>query len=650
MRTHCLTLLTLMVSLWIEPRPLCAAVPPPEKLLPASTLLVVTVPSFQELRNASAYDPTWLFLQDEAMKPIVDKLVTKWKSDVVARIEKQFSIKLGDYADLAQGQLTLAFLSPSESAMAAKLQPFIIILDAGDKSDTLKKTLEDIRKRWSDSGKNLKTEKIRGVDFTSLSFTSGEMDKALESVFPNRKNKDDEDDKDQDKDKDSDKDKEKDKDKEDGNKKSGALNWWIGQSDSLLVVGNSSSDIEQVLALQATGSGSSLSESPNFNGPKQGLFRDAKMYAWANLQEVLALVKKNLPAEGARRRGGDSTPSPIQVIDGFGLSNLKSIAYSAHSSKDGASHDVQVAIPDSDRSGLVKMFSFDEKPSGPPPFIPEDVLSLSRTRIDWAKSFETLEATVTKVFPASSSLIKMFMDTTGKDKDPDFDLRKNLFGNLGDDYISYSKAPREKTLEALGQPPSLHLLGARDADKLLAALKTLSAFLPPNAGKKDREFLGHSIFSISMPGAKESLSFTSSGGYVAFSSNDALLEEYLRSADQKQKPLSELPSLTEDTQKVRGLSTGMFGYMNTLETARLEFEALKSEGGAVANALAGSPLAGKLGLDEDSKVLKSWLDFSLLPPFEKVSRYFHRTVYTGAWTPTGFELKIFAPMPPQLKH
>jgi len=41
----------------------------------------------------------------------------------------------------------------------------------------------------------------------------------------------------------------------------------------------------------------------------------------------------------------------------------------------------------------------------------------------------------------AAGVLKLLIDNAGKDKDPDFDLRKNLFANLGDDLITYQKIP-----------------------------------------------------------------------------------------------------------------------------------------------------------------------------------------------------------------
>jgi hypothetical protein len=46
--------------------------------------------------------------------------------------------------------------------------------------------------------------------------------------------------------------------------------------------------------------------------------------------------------------------------------------------------------------------------------------------------------------------------------------------------------------------------------------------------------------------------------------------------------------------------------------------------------------------------IRDWLDFSLLPDYDQVSKYFYITVYAGNTTADGLSLKIFAPRPPGL--
>jgi hypothetical protein len=82
---------------------------------------------------------------------------------------------------------------------------------------------------------------------------------------------------------------------------------------------------------------------------------------------------------------------------------------------------------------------------------------------------------------------------------------------------------------------------------------------------------------------------------------------------------------------------------------RAQFEMLKKNSASATNAGALSLLPGVLGMSGPEKNFKDWMDFSLLPAFDKVSKYFHFTVYAGSATTDGLMFKVFAPAPPGLK-
>src|SRR5262249_61437782 len=108
-----------------------------------------------------------------------------------------------------------------------------------------------------------------------------------------------------------------------------------------------------------------------------------------------------------------------------------------------------------------------------------------------------------------------------------------------------------------------------------------------------REFLGRKIYSLLAPnlplptanptGKRSTLSYVASGRYVAMSTDAAMLEEFLRSGDGPQKSLRDTPGLVDATARVGGASTGVFGYENRLETARVWFETLKNNPEAATN-------------------------------------------------------------------
>jgi hypothetical protein len=97
------------------------------------------------------------------------------------------------------------------------------------------------------------------------------------------------------------------------------------------------------------------------------------------------------------------------------------------------------------------------------------------------------------------------------------------------------------------------------------------------------------------------------------------------------------------------MGTGFFTFENQRETTRAELEILKKESGTLANLFSASPIAGRFGMADNASKFKEWVDFSLLPPFDQISKYFYQAVAGGAVTSDGFNFKIFNATSPELK-
>jgi hypothetical protein len=124
-----------------------------------------------------------------------------------------------------------------------------------------------------------------------------------------------------------------------------------------------------------------------------------------------------------------------------------------------------------------------------------------------------------------------------------------------------------------------------------------------------------------------------------------MIETYLRSADSKARPLRETAGFADAAQHIGGAGNGLFAYQNQRETMRAAFTTLKNSStdslsSSSANAFGALPFASP------GKIFGGWLDFSLLPEYDKVSKYF--SVTSGNVTADGFSFKFFAPRPPQL--
>ena len=616
-----------------------AAVPSPEKLLPDDTLGVMTVPDCAKARAAYGANASSQLWRDPALKPFKEKLLNKIADEFIKPLERELGVQLQDYADLAQGQLTLAVLQNGWQGKQDPLPAWLLLVDTRDKSGQLKTNLATLRKKWLDSGKKLKPEKIRDIEFSTLTISGDEVAHTLEKSLAEAKPNDADDP----------------KDKAEGKKSGSSTTITIGQSESLLIVGNNSKAIEKILARQSGGAVPALGEQAAFDTDYQARLRNALIYGWVHFKPIAAVLSR-LASESAGDRSPEA-PDLSKAITSTGINGLKSVSFSLNETPEGSFGEIHLAAPADTRVGIFKMLVADAKDAHPPPFIPADAVKFQRFRLDLQKSWATLESMVTEISPQMGGGLKLILETAGKDKDPNFDLRKELIGNLGDDIISYQKIPRTNTLAGLSSAPSIYLFGSPNAEKLAAALKTITSLLPPQwTNLKERELLGKKIYSLTLPtGAnadgstsQRSYHYSASGGYLAVSTDEAILESYLRSSDNTGKTLRDSVGLADAAQKIGGMSTGMFGYENASETMRVTLGALKEDSGSIEKLLALTPFAPRIG-GKDGKGLKDWVDFSLLPPFEQIAKYFYFTVYSGNATPDGIDYKVFSPTPPQLK-
>ena len=435
--------------------------------------------------------------------------------------------------------------------------------------------------------------------------------------------------------------------------------------DSLLIVGNSAKGVEKVVIRLTGGAVPTLGELAAYQASHQALFREAPFYGWVNVKAIVdTLARKSSDTKPPEDPDPFEPLKPEKFISATGLASCKTLAFNLQDSSEGALCQFFLSVPEACRQGIFQVLAAGAKEASPPPFVPADAAYSFRWRLDGPKAWAALEKMLNDLSPQSLSAVKLILDTANaraKQTDPGFDLKKTLLANLGDDIISYERAPRGNTPAELQSPPSIFLLGSPNPEQLAVALKRLFVIFPQGDAPAEREFLGRKIFSVpvpplpflmpgpSRPVAPRTLSCAASSGYVAMSTDTALLEEYLRSSESQAKALREKPGLLEAAQKVGGMGTGHFVYENQADTMRAAFESAKNDPGASTNGIGPSIFPGLPGITGPEGNLNEWIDFSLLPPFDKVAQYFHFTVYAGSANADGLTLNLFVPMPPALR-
>jgi hypothetical protein len=628
------------------------AIPPPEKLLPDDTLLVITAPDFAQLRQTWNKLPQGQLWADPAMKPFRDNFVTKWNEELVKPLEQELGIKCADYTSLLKGQLTFALTQNGWQGGTEPVPGVLLLLDTKDQSTQLKKNLTSLRKKWVDSGKALRTRKIREFEFTVVPVSSNDVPNTLRKFFPKSSEV-----------------------RELGDEKAthppdSTSELFVGQVESLLVLSSSEQSVEKVVARATGGSVPPLADVSAYQANQATLFRNAPLYGWANLKTVIDVLLRNLNV----KKENSEAPNPFDINPGkilgaIGLNGLKTFAFSFQASNDGSMLQLSVGVPESSRQGLFKILAGEPREARPPAFVPADAVKFQRWRIDGQKTWETLQKIINDISPQWMNGINFLIDTANtaaREKDPGFDLKKNLIANLGDDLITYQKAPHGNSPSALRSPPSLLLVGSPNAETFAAAFKSVLVYTSPQPGSppEEREFLGRKVYSATLrammgplgagagPAVPQTLTYAAGGGYVAFSSDPALVEEYLRTSEGQHSALRDKAGLTEAAQKVIGPGSSLFGYENQVETTRAFVETLRkntSPTSSPAGAMASSLMPGGLNVTATVQGFKGLMDFSLLPSFDSIAKYFDFSVYGGSANTDGLTLKLFFPFPPGIK-
>ncbi|HVV00544.1 MAG TPA: hypothetical protein VHH88_04225 [Verrucomicrobiae bacterium] len=619
-----------------------APAPAPEQLLPDDTLFVATVPDVTKAKTELLRSAPARFWQDPAMKAFRDDFYAKWQEQILKPLDQAMGLHPEDFLPLFRGQITFAVFRDGWNSESKSGPAWLLVADAGDKKDKLKETVDRVRGKWSELGRKIRTLRIRGIDFSILTLATNDLPDGVKQFFPQSA--------------------EVQELGADGHVKSvkpSGNEIFVGQADSLLLVGSSARSIEKVLNRLDGGGVPALAEVAAFHACQLSLFRDAPAYAWVNAKTLLDVLGGTQAAKASDSADPLPAPQPNKILTALGFSGVKSLALTLQGSDEGAVARFFIGVPDSGRQGLFKVFSGPERDCLPPPFVPADVIEFHRWRIDGRQSWAALEKMLDDISPQALGGLNFVIDTANaraKESDPGFDLKKTLLGNIGDDFIEYVRPSRASAAGDAQAGRTLLLVGSPNPQQLTAALKALFVIFPGSDSATEREFLGHKVYSLPSPSLPlplgmpspapgKILSYAASGGYVAFSTDASLLEEFLRGPDTQSKALRDVPGLTDAMKRAGGAGTYMSSYKNQAFKLRAEFDAARNDPASLTNgSLPGAnPLTDSLPITGPEKDIKGLMNFSLLPPFDKVSKYFSFTVSSVGADVDGITWKLFAP-------
>ena len=574
------------------------AAPSLEALLPAETVLVVAAPNYASAKKHFKDSASGQFWDSAEFKPFRKKLADGFEANVLAGIEEELAIDFEAFEEMASGPVALAVVPGQDAGEEPAL---LMLLDAGRKSVTLRRTLSRLERDWRKNDREVSETEIGGVDFTTVSDPEGDR-----QVH-------------------------------------------IGRVGAQLVVGTKSAQIEGVLArLNGKGAGA-LAGNPAFAADHGAVLRGADFYVWANPGAVLPQLLDNLPD------GAEVGIDFGEVVGALGIDGLGTLAMAYSERPDGAHSELFIGLPKAKRKGLFGLLETKRADTSPPPFVPANVGAFSRWRLDMDAAWKNLEKLLLELSPDVANMVEFTVGLLGKDKDSNFDFRKSFLNNFGDDLIVYQMPPKGTALNDIGAGPMVVLVKSPNPDELIQGVGAVPGILPPplnEAAMLPRRLGDHTVYSFELAEfpdpstgelVKMELLLAARNGYMAAATDADLLQAFL---DGKTNGgLAKRDGLAAATVLVGGMDSGFFGYQNDRDMVLSTMDTLRD------NADQFDMIFSMIPTDGFGEVsLSEWLDFSLLPTGSKIAKYFDFTVYGAETDDRGISLKTFSPRQATLKR
>jgi hypothetical protein len=574
------------------------AAPSLEALLPAETVLVVAAPNYASAKKHFKDSASGQFWDSAEFKPFRKKLADGFEANVLAGIEEELAIDFEAFEEMASGPVALAVVPGQDAGEEPAL---LLLLDAGRKSATLRRTLSRLERDWRKDDREVSETEIGGVDFTTVRDPEGDR-----QVH-------------------------------------------IGRVGAQLVVGTKSAQIEGVLArLNGKGAGA-LAGSPAFAADHGAVLKGADFYVWANPSAVLPQLLDNLPD------GAEVGIDFGEVVGALGIDGLGTLAMAYSERPDGAHSELFIGLPKAKRKGLFGLLETKRADTSPPPFVPANVGAFSRWRLDMDAAWKNLEKLLLELSPDVANMVEFTVGLLGKDKDSNFDFRKSFLNNFGDDLIVYQMPPKGTALNDIGAGPMVVLVKSPNPDELIKGVGAVPGILPPplnEAAMLPRRLGDHTVYSFELAEfpdpstgelVKMELLLAARNGYMAAATDADLLQAFL---DGKTNGgLAKRDGLAAATVLVGGMDSGFFGYQNDRDMVLSTMDTLRD------NADQFDMIFSMIPTDGFGEVsLSEWLDFSLLPTGSKIAKYFDFTVYGAETDDRGISLKTFSPRQATLKR
>jgi len=447
----CVVLLSPDISIGAETLPETA------RLLPPETILLADIDDFSRFRTGFEETKLYKFYKDPAMAPFVDDFKSKWR-EKIRKLDNEFIRVVAEADALPQGRVAVAIvLNPSLAGMVgaggagppmaetkgADEPPFLFITQWGQTIAKIKEAVDKMAGKAVENGAYRKVEDYRGVSITTI---TGQSSADISYCFID---------------------------------------------DTLIESVNP--DVLKFVIAHIKGTGSpTLADDTDYTATikSTGPSASGRIDFYVNIKQII----KTIIAE-------DDTGEAKTIVANLGLDNVTSFRCSidsgGQSSAGGGSSFAKAFLKiEGRKKGICKMLDIESAPFRAPQFISALVCSVSFVNLNIQNAYNELANILTGFSPQYASMMYMPLVPASPQGEPSLQLKADIIDHLGSQVITAQSKP---LFNAGVRPPaeSLIAVAVNDSGALEKSLSFLhSSVIAPNNPDAKRELLGHTIYLV----------------------------------------------------------------------------------------------------------------------------------------------------------
>jgi hypothetical protein len=600
--------------------------PKTAKLLPPETILLADINDFNQLWAQFEKTNIYQLYENPAMAPFINNFKNKWRGKK-QESEKEIIRMIGDAGILPHGRVAVALVFDKQKPDMNE-PPVLAITQWGDKIGKIKELVDQIVHKAIEEAARRQTDEYRGVEIITIEKKPPE---ALSYCF----------------------------------------------IDDCLIASVSPNMLKFVIA-QIKGAGSTtLADDRDYNAT--GKVIDPSI---AGRIDLYVNIKEAIKIELTK----DTTGKAKAMIENLGLNNVTSLGCNIEpaAGPGGATLGKAILKIDGAKAGICKMFDLESGPIRMPRFISDSVCSISIVNLNIKKAFEELANILTRFSPQMAAILYMPVLPPGPNGEPGLQLKADIIDHLGSQIIlaqSIDKPQpdgnrRSPEKQPLMQTRSIVAIAIENRAALEKSLSMVhSKMIAPGNPNAQRELLGHTIYSVDLSGlmpmlggppAKKPMqapngdpgapkmplsAFTVTDTHLIFGS-ESVVEQTIRAlSSNRAESISSAAWFNKAKSNIPS-AIGMAGLQNNAASAEVLWSTLRQTVNPDKATSGDKRSEISVGVTSQSlfpQIIFSrsdgMIDFSLLPEFDAVKKYFGISTFYGISRQDGFffEFKYLNP-------